>query len=157
MVQWGLTPLKECRQLRARRALSQFNNVPLRTRWALSLYKVYGSSTLLVLNGNFLNSVYCLPLMSFWFSSDDMKFVACLACLVSTCVVLLCSIVWQVDDLSFWLSQDTPPSKSAPAPVVPSPTPTPSPAVNGEGAQDDSSPQEVGFSLSLTFSVHLLV
>ena len=35
-------------QLRARRALSLFNDVPLRTRRALSLYKVYGDSALLV-------------------------------------------------------------------------------------------------------------
>ena len=38
------------RQLRARRALSQFN------RRALSLYKVCGDSALLVLNGTSLNS-----------------------------------------------------------------------------------------------------
>ena len=37
-------------QLRARRALSQFANVPLRTRRVLSLYEVYGNSTLLVLS-----------------------------------------------------------------------------------------------------------
>ena len=38
------------RQLRARRALSIFNNVPLRTSRGLSLYKVYGDSALLFLN-----------------------------------------------------------------------------------------------------------
>ena len=36
--------------MRARRVLSIFKDVPLRTRRALSLYKVYGDSTLLVLN-----------------------------------------------------------------------------------------------------------
>ena len=42
------------RQLRARRALLKWKNVPLRTRRALLLYKVYGDSALLVLNGNSL-------------------------------------------------------------------------------------------------------
>ena len=37
------------RQLRARRALLQFKDVPLRTRRVLSLYNVYGDSALLVL------------------------------------------------------------------------------------------------------------
>ena len=44
-------------QLRARRALSLYNDVPLRTRRALSLHKVYGNSALLVLNGISLNRV----------------------------------------------------------------------------------------------------
>ena len=43
------------RQLRARRALSIFKDVPSRTRKVLSLYKVYGNSALLVLNGTSLN------------------------------------------------------------------------------------------------------
>ena len=43
------------RQLRARRALLQCKDVPLRTRRALLLYKVYGNSALLVLNGTSLN------------------------------------------------------------------------------------------------------
>ena len=38
------------RQLRARRALLQFKDVPLRTRKALFLYNVYNDSALLVLN-----------------------------------------------------------------------------------------------------------
>ena len=42
------------RQLRARRALLQVKDVPLRTRRALLLYKVYGDSALLVLNGTSL-------------------------------------------------------------------------------------------------------
>ena len=43
-------------QLRARRALLIFSDVPLRARRALSLYKVYGNSALLVLNGTSLNN-----------------------------------------------------------------------------------------------------
>ena len=42
------------RQLRARRALLQSKDVPLRTRRAVSLYKVYVNSALLVLNGTSL-------------------------------------------------------------------------------------------------------
>ena len=41
-------------QLRARRALLQLKDVPLRTRRALLLYKVNGNSALLVLNGTSL-------------------------------------------------------------------------------------------------------
>ena len=40
---------------RARRALFQFKDVPLITRRALSLYKVYGDSALLVLYGTAWN------------------------------------------------------------------------------------------------------
>ena len=40
--------------------LSIFKDVPLRTRRALSLYKVYVDSTLLVLNGTSLNSYSAL-------------------------------------------------------------------------------------------------
>ena len=43
------------RRLRARRALLQLKDVPLRTRRALSLYKVVGDSALLVLNGTSLS------------------------------------------------------------------------------------------------------
>ena len=42
--------------LRARRALSIFKEVQLRTRMTLSLYNFYGDSPLLVLNGSVLNS-----------------------------------------------------------------------------------------------------
>ena len=42
------------RQLRARRALLHFKDVPLRTRRGLSLYKVFGDCALLVLNGTSL-------------------------------------------------------------------------------------------------------
>ena len=48
------------RQLRARRALKQLKDVTLRTRRGLSLYKVYGDSALLVLNGISLVSVNAL-------------------------------------------------------------------------------------------------
>ena len=44
-------------QLRARRALTLLNDVPLRTKRVLLLYKVYGKSTLLVLNGTSLNNI----------------------------------------------------------------------------------------------------
>ena len=53
-------------QLIARRALSLFNDVPLRTRRALSLYDVYGDSTLLVLNGILLNSISALLALHWW-------------------------------------------------------------------------------------------
>ena len=56
------------RQLRARRAISIFKDVPLRTRRALSLYKVYGNSALLVLNRTSLNIIVTAP---FWLSPDD--------------------------------------------------------------------------------------
>ena len=52
------------RQLRARRALSLFNDVPLRTRSALSLCKVNGDSALLALNGTALNSDNALLALS---------------------------------------------------------------------------------------------
>ena len=43
------------RQLRARRALLQIKDLPLRTRRALSPYTLYSNSALLVLNGTSLN------------------------------------------------------------------------------------------------------
>ena len=52
------------RQLRPRRALMQFNNVRLRTKKALSLYKVYGTCVSLVLNGTSLNSISALLALS---------------------------------------------------------------------------------------------
>ena len=52
------------RRSRARRSLSLFNNILLRTRRALSMYKVYGDSALLVLNGTLLNSVNALLVLS---------------------------------------------------------------------------------------------
>ena len=52
----GRYPLKAYRQLRARRVLSIFKDVPLRTRRALSLYNVYGDNALLVLSRTSLNS-----------------------------------------------------------------------------------------------------
>ena len=53
------------RQLRATRALSLFNDVSLRTRRALSLYKVYGDSALLVLSRILLNIVNSLLVLSY--------------------------------------------------------------------------------------------
>ena len=50
--------------LRARRALSLFNNVPMRTRRVLLLAKDYGESALLVLNRTSLNSVNALLVLS---------------------------------------------------------------------------------------------
>ena len=50
IVSFLLTNLQTYPQLRARRVLSLFNNVPLRTRRALSLYKVNGDSALLALS-----------------------------------------------------------------------------------------------------------
>ena len=44
-----------CHQLTARRALSLFNDVPLRTRSALSQWTMYSYSTLLVLDRTSLN------------------------------------------------------------------------------------------------------
>ena len=54
-------------QLRARRVLLQFSDVPLRTRRGLSLYKVYGDSTLLVLSRTPLNSINALLVPSWWY------------------------------------------------------------------------------------------
>ena len=52
-------------QFRARRALMLFYDVLLRTRRVLSLYnKVYGDSTLLILNGTSLNGVNALLALS---------------------------------------------------------------------------------------------
>ena len=41
-----------------------FKDDPLRTRWVLSLYKGYGDSTLLVLNGTALNDINALLALS---------------------------------------------------------------------------------------------
>ena len=69
-------------QLRARRALLQLKDVPLRTRWALLLYKVNGNSALLVLNGtslicnsallalSWLYYIQCLP-FNFWLLTSE--------------------------------------------------------------------------------------
>ena len=52
-------------QLRARMALSLFNDVPLRTRRALLMYKVYnGERALTVLSGTLLNSINAVPVPS---------------------------------------------------------------------------------------------
>ena len=51
-------------QLRARRALSLYNNVPLSTRRVLSLCKVCGNKTLLALNRTSRNSINALVVLS---------------------------------------------------------------------------------------------
>ena len=58
--------LNAYRLLRARRALLHvlFNDVPLRTRRVLSLYKFYGDSALLVLNGTLLHNVNALLVLN---------------------------------------------------------------------------------------------
>ena len=62
-------------QLRARRALMMFKHVPLRTRRALSLYKVYGNSALLVLNRTSLNSINTLLALSRRYSGYYCKII----------------------------------------------------------------------------------
>ena len=52
-------------QLRARRALSLVNDVLLRTRKALLLYKVHDNCALLVLNGTSMNGVITLLVSSY--------------------------------------------------------------------------------------------
>ena len=59
------------RRLRTRRALSIFNNVPLRTRRALPPLALYSHCTLLVLNGTSIEP--------FWLSTDDILYPAMLA------------------------------------------------------------------------------
>ena len=54
---------KMYRQLKARRVLSLFNHVSLKTRSALWLYKVYGNSALLVLNRTLLKMLMPFKLM----------------------------------------------------------------------------------------------
>ena len=57
-------------QWRVRRALLQFKDIPLRTRRALSLYKVYGNSALLVLTEHLWTEI-----TPFWLSTDNMLYV----------------------------------------------------------------------------------
>ena len=52
---------------RARRVLTMFNIVPLRTRRALSLYTVYGDRALLVLYNTLLNSLFAPLPLSRWY------------------------------------------------------------------------------------------
>ena len=80
-------------QLRARGALMLPNDVPLRTRRALLLYKVYGNSTLLVLNGN----KYCwIVLTPFWLSADNIWRVS------SQNGLTPFWSIWDIWDLSCW-------------------------------------------------------
>ena len=55
------------RQLRARKALSIFKDVPLRTRMTLLLYNVYGNSALLVLSRTSLNTDSALLALNWYF------------------------------------------------------------------------------------------
>ena len=73
------------RQLRARRALSLFNDDLFSTRRALLLYKVYGDSTLLVLNGTLLTP--------FWLSADDVFIVLALCKEMLILIQMLCVIL----------------------------------------------------------------
>ena len=57
-------------QLRTRKTLSIFTDVPLRTRRALSLYKVYGDGALLVLNGTSSKSDNTLLALN-WYVLND--------------------------------------------------------------------------------------
>ena len=62
-------------QLRARRVLSLFKDIPLRTRRALSMYNVYSDRSLLVLNGISLNSdsaLLTLNWLSTWYLNSVM-------------------------------------------------------------------------------------
>ena len=71
-----------CHQWRARRALKLFKDVPLRSRRAISLQKVYGKCALLVLNGT-SHSVKALLVLNgtswhtalkpFWFSLEHLS------------------------------------------------------------------------------------
>ena len=63
-----VSKMQNTHQLRARRMLTLCNDVLLRTRRALSLYRVNGESALPVFNKTVLNSL----LMPFWFSAGDM-------------------------------------------------------------------------------------
>ena len=73
------------RQLRARRALPLFHHVLLRTRRALSPYKVCGNRSLLVFKGTYSNWIVIRP---FWFSADN-KYVHVHMC-VFVCVFKVC-------------------------------------------------------------------
>ena len=59
------------RQSRARRVLSIFKDVLLRTRSGLSLYKVYGDSALLVLNRTSMSSDSALLALNWWYWPSD--------------------------------------------------------------------------------------
>ena len=63
------------------RALMQFKDVPLRTRRVLSLYKLYGDSALLVLNGTVMNRINTLLALS------RQYIVWVMSCLFRVCIV----------------------------------------------------------------------
>ena len=66
-----LLDLTVCRQLRARKALSLFNGVPLETRRALLLYTVHGD----IVPFWFSIEHRLTALMPFWFSADNIDTV----------------------------------------------------------------------------------
>ena len=68
------------RQLRTRRALTLFNDVPLRTRRTLLPQTLYSDSALLVLNGTSLNSVTALLALNWWNTILWKKWNKCWAC-----------------------------------------------------------------------------
>ena len=72
----------EYRQLRARSTLSTLNDVPLRTRRALTLYNVYGDSALLALN--WCSFVYY---DNIFFDSSCDVYLCVLYCKVNVCLV----------------------------------------------------------------------
>ena len=64
IAKWNLVIIIQISSDECQRALSLFNDVLMRSRRALSLYKVYDDSALLVLNGTSLNSVNALLVLS---------------------------------------------------------------------------------------------
>ena len=70
-------------KLTARRSLSLFDDVLLRTRRALSLYNVYGNSALLVLNWTLLNSINALLALSRHFPINCPKNICALLYFIS--------------------------------------------------------------------------
>ena len=66
MAQW----IWQYHQLRARRVLTLFNDVSLRTRRALSPQTLYSDSALLVLNGTSLNSINILLALNWRYSHN---------------------------------------------------------------------------------------
>ena len=97
-------PIIYCR-LRARRGLLQFKDVPLRIRRALSLYKVYGDSAFLVLNGTPLNCNKALLAFNWQYATVKLPiWIQTCTCLGSSSTAL------QIGQIS---SSSTSPSKRA--------------------------------------------
>ena len=98
-------------QLRARRLLVLFKDVPLRTRRALSLYKVYGDIALLVLNGTALNNINALLVLSrrytglinLWLDCSCTKIVSLMVCDNGTMIQNQCNLSSPISHESFTL------------------------------------------------------